>query len=419
MQCIVATSGSSGDLYPYLNLALGLRARGHQVRMLVPAMLQDAVRASGLECHSFGSLEEAQAVLANPAVWDDIKGMGLLWRSLVPHLGCLRDLVLQLAPEPCVLLCHPLLLPMADVARAVRPDLRIVAGYLAPANLCSSHDVGSLWRLPQAAGLPPMVLRGLWRAVHHYAADPQLLPSLNQGRAALQLPPVAHFFEHLMSTPDVSIGLFPSWFASVQPDWPQPFVEADFVQPPLAAEGAKPLAEPLQRFLQAGPPPVLCTAGTAHWHASAFFEAALQALQKLGRRGLFITRQPGQLPQQLPDSVLWQDQAPFAQLLPHCAAIVHHGGIGTLAEGVRAGLPQLIVPNAYDQFDNGYRLRRMGMGEVVQAKRLTPLRLQRYVGRLLASDSLRQTCAAAAQRMRDVPAHQVLDQVEATLFVGK
>src|SRR6202012_1799180 len=53
---------------------------------------------------------------------------------------------------------------------------------------------------------------------------------------------------------------------------------------------------------------------------------------------------------------------PLRALLPRCAALVHHGGIGTTAEALRAGVPQVIVPLAFDQFDNAARVRALGAG---------------------------------------------------------
>ena len=159
------------------------------------------------------------------------------------------------------------------------------------------------------------------------------------------------------------------------------------------------LSVELEAFLAAGDAPIVFTPGTGHRHAAAFFDAALLALRRLGRRGIFVTPHAAQLPPALPDSVLWQAHAPFAALLPRVAALAHHGGVSTTADAMRAGIPQLIVPFAYDQFDNGLRAKRLGVAEVLLARRLSGARMHERLRRLLAAPSVRQSCRELAARM--------------------
>lgn len=418
-------------MQPFITLAQGLRERGHRVRMLVPGFQEASVQATGLAYETFGTPEQGQSLLNNPDLWDEQKGWGVIWSGLVPQLGALHDMVQRLpADEPCVVLSHPILVPMAALARAVRPDLRIVAAYLAPSNLCSSHDLLTTGSLRIPAWVPLWWRRSLWHLIHKIWIDPVTLPSLNAARLQYRQPRLPHFFEHMLKAPNASVGLFPDWFASVQPDWPQPFVAGDFW--PAAADATAPaaLSAELERFLSAGDPPIVFTPGTGHRHAARYFSAALDALQRLGRRGLFITPHAAQLPDwpgrsdrpdrhnHLPADVMWQAQVPFTVLLPRIAAVVHHGGIGTMAEAFRAGVPQLIVPFAYDQFDNALRARRLGVAGVVLARRLSARRMHRQLDRLLASQDVGQACDEVARKMRECPqASWLLEQVAVALGI--
>jgi hypothetical protein len=116
----------------------------------------------------------------------------------------------------------------------------------------------------------------------------------------------------------------PSWFASRQPDWPPTFVEGHFPLRPTSP--LHPLPDELEEFLAAGEAPIAFTPGTGHKHAAGYFSNALSALRALGRRGLFITTHPDQVPHPLPPEVLWQPHAPFDTLFPRLAMLVHHGG---------------------------------------------------------------------------------------------
>lgn len=414
---IVAASGTGGDMYPFITLARGLQARGQQVLMLAPAFHAALVAAAGLPCRSFSTSAAFQTMLADPALWDERRGWGVLWNGLVPHLDALRELVRQLAPQQqCVVLCHPLLLPMADLARSVRPDLRIVGAYLAPANLCSSHDMLCAGSLTIPRWVPLGWRQGLWSLIHQHMIDPLMLPGLNARRNQHGMVPVAHFFEHMFEVADASLGLFPEWYAAPQPDWPEGMHCVGFV-PGETATVAAPLAPELEQFLAAGEAPVLFTPGTGHQHAAEYFAAALQVLQRLGRRGLLVTSHAAQLPAQLPAHVMALAQAPFHALLPRVAAIVHHGGIGTTAEALRCATPQLIVPFAYDQFDNGLRARQLGVAEVLLAKRLSARGLQQRLRHLLTAPQVAQACqtqAPAARVASDLAA--ILPRLEAALF---
>ena len=417
---IVATTGTVGDIQPFIALALSLQDRGHRVRLVLPRFHEAAAQASGLPFEGFGTREQVQDILDNPDLWDERKGWGVIWRGLIPHLDVLHDVVQRLPlDERCVVLAHPFMVPMAAMALALRPDLQIVAAYLAPSSFCSSHDMmtAGSWRIPRWT--PLSWKQALWRVIHKGLINPITLPSLNAVRAQHKLAPVGHFFEHILHTPDASLGLFPEWLAAKQPDWPQPCALGDF---PTAAHNvcapAK-LSTALDQFLSEGDRPIVFTLGTGHQHASRYFAAALEALRRLGRRGLFVSGHADQLPNPLPDTVKWQAYAPFDSLFPCVAAVVHHGGIGTMAEAFRAGVPQLVMPFAYDQFDNALRAQRLGVGGVLLAKRVSARRLSRQLEQLLASESVRGACNAVAKSMKPLPnAPRAVDLLEKALGIG-
>jgi rhamnosyltransferase subunit B len=413
---IIASSGTNGDMLPFITLSQGLLERGHRVLMLAPRFHESVLLKSGIPYQTFGTHDEWQALLNDPNLWDERKGWGMIWSGLVPHLSSMRRLIQQLpANESCVVLSHPILVPMAAMARSVRPDLRIVSAYLAPSNLCSSYDMltaGSL-RIPD--WIPISWKQALWRLIHKGWIDPVTLPSLNAARDQIGLPTVPHFFEHMLTAPSASLSLFPSWYASVQVDWPQSFSEGDFVPTDVNSQATLPAA--LEQFLSDDDPPIVFTPGTGHQHAAQYFSTALKALKWLGRRGLFVTPHLAQLPEPLPSNIMWQAHVPFSTLLPRVAAVVHHGGIGTTAEAFRSGTPQLIVPFAYDQFDNGFRAKRLGVADVLLAKRLSVGSMQKRLAHLLASRDVMQVCSFIANKMAQNPGlPRLLDKAEAALF---
>lgn len=396
---IVATIGSAGDLFPFLRVALALRARGHRVDFIAPALLEGWVRQSGL---SFHGLPVDATVLADPDLWHARKGFGVVWRATRPPLQRLPALVAQLAQgRPCTLLVHPLALPEADLCRASMPGIAIAAAWLAPSNLPSVHDPMMLGPHTVPAWVPLGLRRWLWRQGGKRLLDPIALPGLNAARRAFGLAPVASFLDYLYGVADLSVTLFPDWFAPRQPDWPQPLACGDFAlyEP---APGA-PLAIELSTFLGQGDPPVVFTHGTGNQQAARFFSCAVAAVQRLGLRAVLLTPHRGQVPDRLPATVLWLAYQPLRPLLPCSIALVHHGGIGTTAEALRAGLPQLVLPLAHDQFDNGARVVALRTGRLYPGRRLVARRLAASLGALIADQGIVVHCRAIQGRFGPAP----------------
>jgi rhamnosyltransferase subunit B len=398
---VVVTIGSAGDLFPFLALALALRERGHRVSFLAPEQHGPWVRPTGLP---FTGLPADEAVLHDPDLWHPTRGFGVVWRATRPAMARVYPFVEALpAHERCVLLVHPLALPEADLCRAVHPGVKIAAAYLAPANLMTVHDplmIGP-WRVP--AWVPLAARRAFWRWVGRRFIDPVALADINAARAARALAPVKTLMDWIAAVPDLSLTLFPDWFAPTQPDWPRPLVRGDF--PLFDPNGDAQPAPGLIAFLQAGTPPLVFTHGTGNTQAAAYFRHAYAAATRLGRRAIFLTPHRDQVPAILPPTMLWQAYVPLRALLPHAAALIHHGGIGTTAEALRAGTPQLVVPLAHDQFDNGARVAALGAGASLPAARLNERRLVRTLGALLAAPRTRI----------DIPAGDGIDRMCAAL----
>lgn len=299
------------------------------------------------------------------------------------------------------MIAHPFAVPSAVIALERGFVKSVVAAYLAPSNLRTCHDPLSIGATSVRRWVPMSWRRALWRFVEKGWIDPVAIAQLNAVRTPLGLPKVNSFLTHITEAPDLSVTLFPSWFAPTVPDWPRPLIEGNFQLFEAAAQGG--FSEELSAFLAAGEKPLVFTPGTGNLHATDFFACALSAVNQLGCRAIFLTRERSQIPARPPESILWQPYVPLSALLPHAAALVHHGGIGTTAEALRSGTPQLIAPFAWDQFDNGARIASLGVGMVIPAKRLRPRKLARSLQNLYTSETVRAQCSLLASRF--LPPH--------------
>jgi rhamnosyltransferase subunit B len=260
--------------------------------------------------------------------------------------------------------------------------------------------------------LPRWTVRAALGAIERTFLDPVILPGLGALRARLGLPPVRRVMSRWSNSPDRVICAFPDWFAVPQPDWPARCVTTDF--PRWQESDGASLDPVLVRFLEAAAPPIGITPGSAMAHGRPVFERVLAACAALGLRVVIVTPYRDQLPATLPPSAVHVAYAPFAALLPRLAALVHHGGIGTSAQCLAAGIPQLVAPWAHDQFDNASRLRSLGVAE-----RIGPFAgsaaWTRALRRLLHEDRVAGRCRELARKIAgDVAAAtRIAEQIEA------
>jgi rhamnosyltransferase subunit B len=395
--------GSAGDVFPFLWLGRLLRSRGHHVTLITACLFEEASRQAGLEFIPLGQPEDFDKFIANPRIWKLFHGTKLVFQFAGQSIESTLQAIEPLMADPkhrFDLLLAPC---TAFAARMLRENHRVplITVHLQPAVMISAHEMPILFPGMQFFHQLPLHLRQLLlrlpNPVDHYAGPWVAKACASRGiRAPRQL------WWDWSHSPDGTLCLFPEWFAAPQPDWPRPRLQWDFPLEDLASEQAMPLA--LQRFLEQGPAPLVFTAGSANIQAQTFFQRAIHSALQLQRRAVLVTRDLSQLPSDLPPSIHAVSYAPFSTLLPHAAAFIHHGGIGTLSQGFAAGLPQLIVPMAHDQPDNAWRIERLGAGLSLSPNRFSVKRASHAIDRLLSTPHFAQRakhCQSLTQKRKD------------------
>lgn len=360
------------------------------------------VRAAGLGFEPVGTHEQHAEWIAKPDLWHPRRGPGVVMRGMGEMLRELYDALNAARDRDTVVVASSL----AGIAARVAYDVErfaFVSAHLSPLCVRSVHE---LPRLPGPIGLnwlPARFRRGFWDGADKWFIDPLILPQVNALRGEVGLPPTARVLNGWWQSPRLTLGFWPDWFARPRPDWP---ANTRLVGFPLFDErGVTPLPSELAAWLDApGGPPVAFTPGSAMTFGRQFFEASADACARLGRRGLLLTRHADQVPARLPDGVKHFAYAPFSELLPRCAALVAHGGVGTTAQGLVAGVPQLVMPMSHDQFDNAERVRALGCGDWVTRGRYTARRAARVLGRLLGDERVASACKRVAARFAGVDA---------------
>jgi rhamnosyltransferase subunit B len=150
--------------------------------------------------------------------------------------------------------------------------------------------------------------------------------------------------------------------------------------------------------LEEGEPPVVFMPASLMQQADQFLNTAVQSCQEVGKRAILLSRYGHQIPGTLPKGVRHFEYIPLQHILPHIDALVHQGGIGTCAQALRCGVPQLIRPMAYDQYDNAWRLKRLGVGDWINPEEWQVPTVTAKLEAITTSSEVHEQCQVVANR---------------------
>lgn len=387
---VLTTSGSLGDLYPYLAIAQGLQSRGHHPLIATSETHRQQVEAQGIEFHPV----RPYGLLDSEGDWELFSMMMSQGRSfeyivcylLMPHLRASYADLMAATAEADLLVTHPLTFAGSLVAEKI--GIPWVSCILSPSSMFSAYDLQgylltenislSPYEKIQIAVMRDSVERHLqWQTRFWTAPWWQL-------RAELSLASGCHSLFPGLDSPYLVLALFSKVLAAPQPDWlPQTLATGFPFYRPKNSEG---LSAELIQFLDSGEPPIAFTLGSAAVFAPGnFYIEAATALRELGYRAILLMGQEAQKmpPELLPEGTIAVEYAPYSELFPRSAAIVHHGGVGTTGEAMLAGRPMLVVPDVFDRPDNAARVVGLGIGRQVSRDRYSAAVLARELRQLL------------------------------------
>ncbi|HVK13103.1 MAG TPA: nucleotide disphospho-sugar-binding domain-containing protein [Gemmataceae bacterium] len=412
MRVLLFPLGSAGDVHPFVAIGRRLRDRGHDVRLFTNGHFAATVVEAGLRFVESDPADEYHTLANNPDLWHPLRafraifGHDRMGEAVRRHYRLVAE---HHVPGETVVAGGTLALG----PRVAHDNLGVpyVMVHLQPAVFKSIERTATYAGGGMKPWWPGWAKRLAFWAAGRYFVDPIITPYLNPFRADLGLPPARNIITDWINATDRVIGLFPDWFAPPASDWPANVRLTGF---PLYDRGdVEPLAPSVQEFLDTGPPPVVVTFGSAMKFAGPYFAAAAEALAVTGQRAIFLTPHAEQVPVTLPPGVVRFDYVPFGHVFRRAAAVVHHGGIGTTAQALAAGVPQLIVPFAHDQPDNAVRVAALGAGRWIWPSKCTSRRMAEAL-RALQVDTVRRSCEAVAQRFVGAdPLEETCDLIEA------
>ncbi|RME87740.1 MAG: glycosyltransferase [Anaerolineae bacterium] len=407
MHITILTAGSRGDVQPYVALGKGLQAAGHRVRIAAHHPFRDFVERRGLE---FAPVEgDPRRILVQEAGQklltartNPITLLKRTFEAAQPILFQAFDDYRRACEGTDLILFHLLTaLPAASIAEKL--GIPSLPAYLQHVHATRAYPTPAAAPLPRAFSFVaplynrltyPLADTVFWRGIR---------PLINRWRAqTLDLPPYplqSPFREWVTARRPFLYGFSPTVLPRPA-EWGEEVHVTGYWFLDEAAEWQPP--PDLREFLASGPPPVYIGFGSMVTHdAAEMTEIVLRALALSGQRGLLLTGWGGLQERDLPEGVFRIASAPHDWLFPRMAAVVHHGGAGTTAAGLRAGVPTVVVPFFGDQFFWGRRVADLGVGPApIPRNRLTAERLAAAIERAVHDEALRARASSLGERIR-------------------
>jgi rhamnosyltransferase subunit B len=405
LRVILSNIGTFGDINPLIAIALELKRRGHIPVMAVPAVFETKIRPLGIEFYAVRPDIDPNNTILVEMIYDVKKGTERGLREfLFPALRLTYDDLLDAATRPER--ADLLLVGELNYAGPLVAEVTGIpwASYvLAPLSFFSAFDPPVLPMYPRLARADKTV-PGMGRAIQRLARFvsrkwPQPIYDL---RAELGLARGRNPLFDAKHSPYLVLALFSRVLGREQKDWPKHTKITGFCFYDSDAGNAA-LPAHLEEFLAAGPAPVVFTLGSAAVLAAGkFYEYSAKSATRLGARAvLLIGSDERNRPRRaLPETICVAEYAPYSALFKRAELVVHQGGVGTVAQCLRAGKPMLIMPYSHDQPDNARRMRRLGVARVIQRGNYTPVRVARKLQAMLEEPKFARRAAQVAERLK-------------------
>jgi UDP:flavonoid glycosyltransferase YjiC (YdhE family) len=404
LRIVLSNIGTYGDTNPLIAIALELKRRGHVPVMALPEVYEPRVRPLGLEFHAVRPDIDPTNTILVEMVYDIKNGTEHGLRDfLFPVLRETYADLLDAATKPER--ADLLLLGELNYAGPLVAEVTGIpwASYvLAPLSFFSAFDPPVLPPYPRLARADKVVpgfgrvIRRVARFVSRNWPEP-----IYELRRELGLPRGANPLFDAKHSPSLVLAVFSRVLGVEQKDWPEHTLITGFCYYDADA-GNQALPPNLEKFLAEGDPPVVFTLGSAAVLAAGdFYEVSARAAMRLGIRAVLLigTDPRNQLKTELPESICVAEYAPYSQLFSRAAMVVHQGGVGTVAQCLRAGKPMLIMPFSHDQPDNARRMRRLKVARVIQRGSYKPWRVARRLKAMLADPLLAQRAESVGKRL--------------------
>lgn len=407
MKIVLATFGSLGDMHPIIALAIELRHRGHEIVIATMEIYREKIEMLGFEFRPMRphiDFESGKEMI--PDLMDAKKGPEKMLKEIVlPNLQGMYDDLTAAVADADLFITGEVVYVAPSVAE--KTGKKWISSGLSPVTFFSSHDPGVF---PTAqwlrhlrflgAGFHKTLFSVLRLTIRHWF-EPLKKFRREIGLSENHDPVFDDKYSELLH-----LAMFSKVLGKPQPDWHKPTLQTGFCFYDGQDDMGK-MPEGLTEFLEADEPPIVFTLGSAAvMDARDFFEESAKAAKMLNHRAVLLYGVYNE-PPKIVESGEWKveserqiaafDYAPYSQVFPKAAGVVHQGGVGTTAQVLRAGVPHLIMPYSHDQPDNAARCERIGVAKIISRDKYTAETAAKKLRELLSDASYNTNAVETAK----------------------
>lgn len=398
MKILISTVGSHGDILPFIALANEFLKRGNEVVFYANPFFKSLVSNKQIKFVEIGTIEEYKNMFNSLNNIDSMKSFKLVASEFMKLCPVFYEAMKKdISKNNTIIISSSLL--FAGRLLEETYNVPCVTIHLSPSVFRSNINPARLapnWIEPKT----PLFIKNIsWWLLDKFFYEPNFTKTLNKIREKLGLHCVNKIFKSWIHEGSLVICLFPKWFAKPQNDWKENVIFADF--PLYDNNENKKLSNEILDFLQSDTPIVGFSAGTATATAQDFFNVSIEVSNKLGIKAILLTHFNEQIPKNLPKNIVHINYAPFSQLLPKLSLFVHHGGIGSISQTLKAGIPQIIRPVAFDQFDNSIRVVNLGVAQEMLVKDYNIKNLSNAINKILVNDNYKKNAKLISKNFED------------------
>lgn len=398
---VFATTGSLGDLHPFLAVGSELQRRGHRVTLATSAVHAPHVRAAGLAFRHMRPDPENTPAFHAQYMHPKTGGQFVYQHYLGPAI---RQSYADLteATQDADMLVSQSLMALAAPLVAAKSGIPWISAVLQPMSFFSLHDRPNYLPLPFLSwlcGRYPQVHEQVFHYVRKHTEN--WIRPVTQLRREIGVSQAQHPMYEGQHSSRCVLAMFSPLLGNARPDWPVSVIQTGTT---LYAPGSAALPDDLAHFLayQSRPLAIFTLSSAASNDAGDFYNESLAAAGALGLRALLITGglAASHAPASLPAWARRIDYAAFEDVFPHASVIVHSGGVATSFKALCAGKPQVIVPHAHDQLDNAMRLCRLGSARMIGSRKATRTALRRAMRAALNDAGMHKIATALGRSAR-------------------
>ena len=393
MRVILATLGSFGDINPFIWMGRVLRSSGNEVIFIANPYFEEMIKKEAFDFYPAGTLEDYnQATIPAVRTGSRFRDQGEAIQASRRLFNCMfmkpameiYNIIYELKNQETLILNH---------FYAYGAKLAAEKHSIPSWNVCLSPYWLKAFR--RITSFPAFMEGKMMKGTNKFIDGQLFTKPMNKNRAEIGLPSLEKSSIEWMFEGD-NLCLFPDWFIGYQLIGS---LNVDYIGFPDPSSDGKALSVEMAEFLKAHDKPVVFTPGSAFRDVGRFFEAAAVALEKLKKPGIFLTRHIEAIPKKLPDNIIHADFVPLEQVLGQCSALVHHGGVGTCYQAIKAGIPQVVCWRMGEQKENARVPKEMGICRTIAYKDVSGEAMYQNIKALLNDAEVQVKCDKVSERV--------------------